>query len=115
MKLVAEAKLRVPEIAMSEVHAALGTADLLIDVREAEEFVAGHLAGAVHMSRGTLEFKLAGNPAYQAADTSIILYCKTSGRAALAGASLLDMGYTDVRLIAGGFDAWVAGMHPVEK
>ena len=38
----------------------------------------------------------------------IVLYCKTSGRAALAACALQDMGYLDVRSVAGGFDAWKA-------
>jgi rhodanese-related sulfurtransferase len=54
-------------------------------------------------------------PALQARDTKVVLYCKTSGRAALAGAALQDMGYLNVQNIAGGFDAWVAAGKPVAK
>jgi rhodanese-related sulfurtransferase len=45
----------------------------------------------------------------------VLLYCKTSGRAALAAVALRDMGYLKVRSIAGGFDAWVASGRPVVK
>ena len=113
--LVAAAKTRVQEIPMSEVEQAIRDADVLVDVREADEFAAGHLAGAVHMSRGMLEFKFSASPALQARDLNILLYCKTSGRAALAATALQAMGYLNVRSIAGGFDAWVAAGKPVAK
>lgn len=113
--LVAAAKARVQEISVADADAAILAADVLVDVREADEFAAGHLAGAVHISRGMLEFKFSANPALQSRDLSILLYCKTSGRAALAAAALHEMGYLNVRSIAGGFDAWVASGRPVAK
>ena len=113
--LVVQAKQVVQEISVEQAVAAIQTCDVLIDVREADEYAAGHLPGAVHMSRGMLEFKMAGNPKMQARDLNIVLYCKTSGRAALSAKSLADMGYTHVRSIAGGVDAWVAAGHEVYK
>jgi rhodanese-related sulfurtransferase len=113
--LVTAAKARVQEIQVTDVEQAIREADLLVDVREADEYAAGHLAGAVHLSRGMLEFKFSANPALQARDLNILLYCKTSGRAALAAVALNDMGYLNVRSIAGGFDAWVAAGKPVAK
>lgn len=113
--LVAAAKARVQEIPVTEAEAAILAADVLLDVREADEFIAGHLPGAVHISRGMLEFKFSANPALQARDLNILLYCKTSGRAALAAAALQDMGYLNVRSVAGGFDAWAASGKPVAK
>ena len=103
-----DAKLRVQEVPLDLAEKAIQQADVLIDVREAEEYMAGHIPGAVHMSRGVLEFKLSGTPALAARDTRITLYCKTSGRAALAACALQSMGYLNVQSIAGGFDAWVA-------
>ena len=113
--LVAAAKARVQEIQVAEAEQAIREADVLVYVREADEFSAGHLAGAVHVSRGMLEFKFSANPALQARDLNILLYCKTSGRAALAAAALHDMGYLNVRSIAGGFDAWTAAGKQVAK
>jgi len=113
--LVAAAKARVQEIPVTDAEQAIREADVLVDVREADEFTAGHLAGAVHISRGMLEFKFSANPALQSRDLGLLLYCKTSGRAALAAAALHDMGYLNVRSIAGGFDAWVAAGKPVAK
>lgn len=113
--LVAAAKTRVQEVTVADAEQAIREADVLVDVREADEYAAGHLAGSVHISRGMLEFKFSANPALQARDLSILLYCKTSGRAALAAAALHDMGYLNVRSIAGGVDAWVAADKPVAK
>jgi rhodanese-related sulfurtransferase len=113
--LVAAAKARIQEIPVADADLAILDADVLIDVREADEFAAGHLPGAIHASRGMLEFKLSGNPALSARDLKIVLYCKTSGRAALAACALHDMGYLNVKSIAGGFDAWAAAGKPVAK
>jgi rhodanese-related sulfurtransferase len=113
--LVAAAKTQVQEIQVAEAEQAIREADVLVDVREADEFAAGHVAGAVHISRGMLEFKFSANPALQARDLNILLYCKTSGRAALAAVALHDMGYLNVRSIAGGFDAWAVAGKPVAK
>lgn len=113
--LVAAAKSRVQEIPLSQIDQAILDADVLIDVREADEFAAGHLPGAVHMSRGMIEFKISASPKLSARDSKLLLYCKTSGRAALAAASLLDMGYINVQSIQGGFDAWVSAGKPLVK
>jgi rhodanese-related sulfurtransferase len=113
--LVAAAKARVQEIPLTEAEQAILAADVLVDVREADEFTAGHVPGAVHISRGLLEFKFSANPALQARDLNILVYCKTSGRAALAAAALQDMGYLNVRSISGGFDSWAAAGKPVAK
>lgn len=113
--LVAAAKTRVQEISVQNAEQAIREADVLVDVREADEFAAGHMPGAVHISRGMLEFRFSGMPALQARDLKIVLYCKTSGRAALAAAALHEMGYLNVQSIAGGFDAWAAAGKPVAK
>ena len=115
LDLVAAAKAGIHEVNVAQAQDAVQQADLLIDVREADEYAQGHLPGAVHMSRGMLEFKLTGNPAYQPRDLRVVLYCKTSGRAALSAQSLQAMGYLNVQSIAGGYDAWVAADLPVAK
>jgi rhodanese-related sulfurtransferase len=107
-EMVAAARSRVHEVPLAEAEAAIQRADVLLDVREDAEFAAGHLPGAIHASCGLLEFKLSGSPELAARDLKVVLYCKTSGRAALAAAVMQDMGYIDVVSIAGGIDAWVA-------
>ena len=113
--LVTAAKTRVQEISIAHAEQAIHEADLLLDVREADEYAAGHLSGAVNISRGMLEFKFSGDPALQARDLKIVLYCKTSGRAALSAVALHEMGYLNVQSLTGGFDAWVAADKPVVR
>jgi rhodanese-related sulfurtransferase len=113
LDLVAIAKTRVQEIAVAQAEQAIRDADVLIDVREADEYAVGHLPGAIHMSRGMIEFKMSGNPQLSARDLKIVMYCKTSGRAALAACALQEMGYLNVQSLAGGFDAWVNAGKPV--
>lgn len=113
--LVAQARAQTHEIALPQAEEAIRSADLLIDVREVDEYTAGHLPGAVHMSRGLLEFKMSASPELAARDLNIVLYCKTGGRAALAAVQLQAMGYLKVSSIAGGVDAWVAAGKPTVK
>ena len=113
--LVMQAKTSIHEVTLEDAQAAIEQADVLIDVREADEFAAGHLPGAVLMPRGLLEFKLSGSPALSGRDLKVVLYCKTSGRAALAAQAMQSMGYLNVSSIAGGFDAWAAAGKLVVK
>jgi rhodanese-related sulfurtransferase len=113
--LVLQAKANVREIPLQDAEAVIRQADALIDVREADEFAAGHLPGAVLVPRGLLEFKLSGTPALSGRELNVVLYCKTSGRAALAAQAMQSMGYLNVSSIAGGFDAWAAAGKPVVK
>ena len=113
--LVTEAKKSTKEISLQDAEQAILAADVLLDVREADEFAAGHLSGAVLIPRGLLEFKLSASPELASRDLKIVLYCKTSGRAALAAQTMQAMGYLNLASIAGGYDAWVAAGKPVVK
>lgn len=113
--LVAAAKARVQEVTVDQAEQAIREADVLIDVREADEYAVGHVPGAVLIPRGLLEFRMSNTPAMESRGLNIVLYCKTSGRAALAACALQDMGYLNVRSIAGGFDAWQQAGKPVAK
>lgn len=120
MDMVREAKLEVPEISATEVNGMRGRDDVLIvDVREATEVAAsGKVAGAVNVSRGLLEFKAdPASPMHDEAfrpDKTVILYCGTGGRAALAGKALKELGYTDVHNL-GGFKGWLEAGLPIDQ
>lgn len=113
--LVEQARTGIREVSMIEADAAIQVADVVIDVREPDEFREGHIDGALNIPRGVLEFKLSSTPELGARDLSVVLYCKTSGRAALAAAALQEMGYMNVKSIGGGFDAWAEAGKPVIK
>jgi rhodanese-related sulfurtransferase len=113
--LVAEAKAHIREIDTNAAERAIRDADALLDVREADEFHAGHIPGALNIPRGVLEFKLGNDPQLAERGLNLVIYCKTGGRAALAARALKEMGYLQVQSIAGGFDAWEAAGKPVAK
>src|SRR2546429_6726305 len=114
-KLVAEAKKNIREISPQETAAALKRGDtLLIDVRDADEWKEGHIAGAKNFSRGTVELKI--EEAAPDLSTPIITHCGGGGRSALASGSLQRMGYTNLKSMTGGFKAWkTAGMATTKK
>jgi rhodanese-related sulfurtransferase len=85
----------------------------LIDVRDAEEFSAGHPVGAIHANRGTLEGKI--EDIAPDVTSSIVLSCAGGNRSALAAESLWKMGYTHVASLIGGYRAWTQAGEPVEK
>jgi len=92
---------------------------LVVDVRDGTEVAqSGKVRGAVHVSRGMLEFRAdPESPAHDknfARDKNVVLYCGSGGRAALAGKLLRDMGYEHV-YNAGGFKDWVDSGSAVEK
>lgn len=106
--LVLAAKARIAEVDLQQAAAAIRNADLLIDVREADEYSTAHIPGAVNIPRGLLEFKLSNDPQLTERTLKLVLYCKNSGRSALAADALREMGYRNVLSLAGGIEAWQA-------
>jgi rhodanese-related sulfurtransferase len=92
---------------------------LVVDVRDAPEVEkSGKIAGAVHVSRGMLEFRADAETPYHdknfAQDKTIILYYASGGRSALSGKVLKDMGYTNIYNL-GAFKDWVESGGKVDK
>ncbi len=119
MERVAAAKAVVPPISPKDAAALQAKGALIVDVRDAPELAAaGKAKGAVHVSRGMLEFKADPKSPYhdQAFDPNktVILYCASGGRSALAGKALQDLGFKDVRNL-GAFKDWVESGGAVEK
>jgi len=112
--LVVEAKSQIKEVATAEAQALLGKR-VIIDVREYDEYAAGHLPGAINIPRGVLEFKIGMVPECARKDGAFLIYCRTSGRAALSAVQLQKLGYSDILSMAGGFDAWNTEQRPTEK
>lgn len=101
--LIDAARDEVTEISAEEAQARLGDA-LFIDIREDHEWAAGHIPGAVHYSRGLLEFRVGDE--LDDPDRPIVLYCSAGMRSVLAAKQLQDMGFTDVVSLRGGLRAW---------
>lgn len=106
LNLVEDARLRITEITVQEVlsRQARGERLQLIDVRDDREWLQSHITGARHFSRGTIERDI--EMFYRDLDEEIILYCDGGLRSALAADSLEKMGYSRIRSMAGGFQAW---------
>lgn len=111
-QLCDDAKSRISQVSADEVEAMLAERDsvILIDVREQDEYRAGHLPGARGIGRGILEYHIADE--VPDTDAKIVLYCRGGNRSALAADSLQQMGYTRVLSMRGGFRQWDAEGRP---
>jgi len=102
-ELVAEAKKEVDSISCEEYNELRdgNMPHTLIDVREQDEWEAGHIEGAIHIPRGLIEFKI--GEAVPDKDSLIVVQCASGGRAALCGQALKKIGYTNVKNLEGGY------------
>ena len=115
LELVREAKKRVRETDVETILARLkkGEKFHLVDVREDNEWAAGHLPGAVHLGKGIIERDIERTIADP--DAEIVLYCGGGYRSALAADALQRMGYRNVISMDGGYRGWFEAGYPVEK
>lgn len=104
-ELVNDAKSRVRETDVSGYKDMLarGEAHVLVDVREDNEWAAGHVKGAVHLSKGTIERDV--ETQYPDKATRLVLYCGGGFRSALVADNLQKMGYTNPVSLDGGWKA----------
>ena len=115
LDIVQDAKSRIQETDVPKVFERQQNQDTfhLVDVREKEEWLRGHLPGALHLGKGVLERDIEAqlpNP-----EEEIILYCGGGYRSALAAENLQRMGYTNVWSMDGGFRGWSTAEHPIVK
>lgn len=119
-QMLEAANAAVPKISPQEARDMMAKGDtLVVDVRDGPEVQAtGKVAGAVHVSRGMLEFRAdPGLPSHDknfSKDKAVIVYCASGGRAALAGKMLKDLGYARVYNL-GGFKDWADSGGAVDK
>ena len=112
LAIVHDAKSRVNECCVVKAQALVAKGAELIDVREDNEYAAGHAAGAKHMGRGVIERDIVQT--FPDKDTEIVLYCGGGYRSALAADNLQKMGYTNVWSMDGGWAAWQESGAPME-
>jgi len=114
-QMLEAANAAVPKISPEQASDMIGKGNaLVVDVRDAPEVAAsGKIAGAVNVSRGMLEFRADPESPYHDKnfdrDKTVILYCASGGRSALAGNLLKDMGYDKVYNV-GGFKDWTGAV-----
>jgi rhodanese-related sulfurtransferase len=112
LALVAEAKKRVEQMDIGQ-YRELRDPHVLVDVREDNEWHAGHALGSMHLSKGIIERDI--ETAIPDKETKLVLYCGGGYRSALAADVLRTMGYTRVISLDGGWKAYEAAGLPVEK
>jgi rhodanese-related sulfurtransferase len=110
----------IPRITPAEARAMIACGNaLVVDVRDAPEVAqSGKVAGAVHVSRGMLEFRADPESPYHdaqfARDKMVIVYCASGGRSALAGKVLKDLGYDRVYNL-GAFKDWAESGGAIDR
>ncbi|MCC6473332.1 MAG: sulfurtransferase [Burkholderiales bacterium] len=92
---------------------ASGTPHVLVDTREESEWAAGHVAGAIHLSKGIIERDVETKVPDKS--TKLVLYCGGGFRSALSAENLNKMGYRDVISLDGGWRALQSSGLPLEK
>ncbi len=119
-QMMEAANAAVPRITPTQAREMIAKGNtLLVDVRDAPEVEkSGKVAGAVHHSRGMLEFRADPESPYHdknfTKDKTILLYCASGGRSALSGKVLKDMGYSQVYNL-GAFKDWADSGGAIEK
>jgi molybdopterin/thiamine biosynthesis adenylyltransferase/rhodanese-related sulfurtransferase len=109
--LLEQVRAEITEIGGSDA-AALGGEPLFLDVRERDEWEEGHIPGAVHVARGFLEQR--AEQVEPRRDRTIVVYCAGGSRSAFAAKTLEELGYEDVRNLAGGFTDWKRNGFPTQ-
>jgi len=114
LALVNDAKKRVNEVSVAEARARLAANPkaVLVDVREDNEWTAGHATEAAHLGKGILERDL--EKLYPDKTAEIIMYCGGGFRSALTCDAAQKMGYTNVFSLIGGYKALVAANWPLK-
>jgi rhodanese-related sulfurtransferase len=112
-ELVNEAKQRIREISVAETRALQerGAPAVYLDIREQNEWNLGHLPRATFLPRGLIEGHVEQRIPR---DTTVIVYCASGNRSALVADTMQQMGYSDVRSLAGGIRAWVESGGDIE-
>jgi molybdopterin/thiamine biosynthesis adenylyltransferase len=104
-ELLRQVKSQIEEVDPSEVAELIDEGVTVVDVRETEEFAAGHLPGAKHVPRSYLETRIEGIVPDHS--TQVILYCASGNRSAYGVRTLEDdLGYEHVRSMTGGITLW---------
>jgi rhodanese-related sulfurtransferase len=112
LAIVKDAKSRVKECDVAAARERVADGATLIDVREDNEYAAGHAVGARHMGRGIIERDIVQT--FPDKSTELILYCGGGYRSALSADMVQKMGYTNVISMDGGWAAWKDSGAPVE-
>src|SRR5215204_2873766 len=109
-ELLQTVKAEIDEVNAAEARELTSAA--IVDVRERDEWDEGHLPGAIHVPRGSLESRI--EQAVPDRTRPVLLYCAAGNRSAFAARTLEELGYKNVSSLAGGFTDWKRNGYPTE-
>ncbi|HEY5806833.1 MAG TPA: MBL fold metallo-hydrolase [Povalibacter sp.] len=115
-ELLSEAAAKTPFMSLGELRSRLANATehlLVLDVREKDAYLAGHIPGAVHLPRGQLELRV--NEELPNPTTRIVTVCELGKISTLASATLRDLGFTRAAALDGGMKSWRESGFPIDK
>lgn len=117
-QMIEAANAAVPRVSVADAQEMIRQGALVVDVRDAPEVEkSGKVEGAVHVSRGMLEFRADPHSPYHDKKFDparpVIVYCASGGRSALSGKTLRDLGYEKVFNL-GAFKDWAEAGGPIE-
>jgi rhodanese-related sulfurtransferase len=116
LNLVESVRPKIRECTVADLKAKIDQAKLdnmqvhIVDVREESEFTAGHIPGAVHLSKGIIERDVEG--VFPNLASELYLYCGGGFRSALVADNLQKMGYTQITSVDGGWRSWTENGYP---
>ena len=112
-EVLRQIKSRIDEVDPAAVREQVGNGAVIVDVREPEEWSAGHIPGAVHVPKSYLESRIEG--AVPDHEKHVVLYCASGNRSVWAARTLIDdLGYEHVESMTGGFTLWKDRGYEVE-
>ena len=112
-EVLRQIKSRIDEVDPAAVREQVGNGAVIVDVREPEEWGAGHIPGAIHVPKSYLESRIEG--AVPDHEKHVVLYCASGNRSAWAARTLIeDLGYEHVESMTGGFTLWKDRGYEVE-
>ncbi len=112
-EVLRQIKSRIDEVDPAAVREQVGNGAVIVDVREPEEWSAGHIPGAIHVPKSYFESRIEG--AVSDRDQHVVLYCASGNRSAWAARTLTeDLGYEHVESMTGGFTLWKDRGYEVE-
>jgi rhodanese-related sulfurtransferase len=114
-QMVQEAKAHISEVSIADVKGMIDAKEnvVILDVRDKQEFEEGRIPGAINISRGMLEFKVA--MIIPDKNAKIIVYCGLDLRGPLATKTMNDLGYKNASNMIGGLKAWKEAAYPIVK
>lgn len=113
--MVTKTKAEIKRVSAADVKAAIDAKEkmVLLDVRDKDEFDTGRLPGAINLSRGKLEFRIAAT--VPDLNAKVYVYCLTAARSAFATKTLNDLGYKNAVQMDASLEEWIKAGYPVVR